>query len=84
MDVMGQNGQLPAGVAVAFSADRSLACIRFTGNLDSNSWRLLADLHAQLSLPALRRILCDLATTTFAGVSLMAFFARRGLIVEPC
>jgi hypothetical protein len=78
---MVERGSPSRNVATAFSPDRSLACIRFSGDLDSNSWRLLADLHTELSLSTPRRILCDLASTTFAGVSLMAFFAR--LATEP-
>ena len=65
-----------ASFATAFSADKSVACVRLAGDLDSNSWHLLAELQARLALAASPRILFDLASTTFAGVSLMAFFAR--------
>jgi hypothetical protein len=70
-----------ASVGTAFSADKSLACVRLAGHLDSNNWDLLADLQASIALAAPTRILVDLASTTFAGVSLMAFFAR--LAIDP-
>jgi anti-anti-sigma factor len=73
-DTVGPNAT--ASFGTAFSADKSLACVRLAGDLDSNSWHLLADLQARLALAAPTRILIDLESTTFAGVSLMAFFAR--------
>jgi hypothetical protein len=73
-DTVGPN--TTASFGTAFSADKSLACVRLAGDLDSNSWHVLTDLEARLTLVSPTRILFDLASTTFAGVSLMAFFAR--------
>jgi hypothetical protein len=78
-DTVGPDGT--ASFGTAFSANKSLACVGLAGDLDSNSWHLLADLQARLALASPARILFDLASTTYAGVSLMAFFAR--LATDP-
>jgi hypothetical protein len=65
-----------ATLDTVFSDDGSVACVRLTGDWDSSSWRVLADLQSLLGRAAPARIVFDVSATTFAGVTLMAFLGR--------